>query len=116
MAEPTRHVFPGKKYLDSFFLFFFFPFNKKIEHQSELNSMTSWTLSLWKVSLCPAVVKKVSVIVCLEKSGMPSLPCGWFQNCLSKPADSTGEQHATHTTPLPTPPQGNIIQHSPWAD
>jgi hypothetical protein len=45
----------GKKALWPFLFFSFSPNKQKTEHQSELNSVTSWTPNLWKVSLCCAI-------------------------------------------------------------
>jgi hypothetical protein len=51
--------------------------------------------------------------ICLEKSLLPFLPTGWFQRCLRKSANPTGEYSAPYT-PGPLPP--NIIHGSSWAD
>jgi hypothetical protein len=68
----------------------------KTEHQSELNSATSWTPSLWKTSLNCTTLKTV----------MPFLPTSWLQSCVRETAEGLGEHHAPHAAPLPTlPPQ-----------
>jgi hypothetical protein len=82
---------------------FFSSVNKlKRDHQSELNSATSWTPKLWKASLGLAVLRKVA------------LPAGQFQSCLCIPAEWTSEQHTPYVWLLYLPIR-NIIQHRLWA-
>jgi hypothetical protein len=63
LAQSARCVWLpalGKKPLATslFFSFFLLQKKQKTEHQSESNATTSWTLSLWKVSLCHATLKQ----------------------------------------------------------
>jgi hypothetical protein len=53
-------------------LFLFSPNKKKKEHQSELNSATSWTPNLWKVPY-----------------DTPFLPISQFQSCLCESEEQT---------------------------
>jgi hypothetical protein len=40
---------------------------------------------------------------CTEKKVEPFLPTGQLQSCLHETAEGTGEHHAPHAAPLPTP-------------
>jgi hypothetical protein len=85
VAQLSRHVPPCEKSPLAGFLVLFFSVNKqKIEHQSESNSMTSWTPNPWKASLHCAALREA----------VPFLPAGWLQSCLSESAERTDEHHA----------------------
>jgi hypothetical protein len=88
-----------------FFLSFFFSPNKqKTEHQSESNSVTSWTPSPQKVSPCHATLKK-------EASFLPT--CQSKAACMKLQNEQVSiTHHMQHLYPFPE----KIIQHRPWAD
>jgi hypothetical protein len=79
-------------------------------HQTELNTVTSWTTSLWKAYLCPTALNPVPVSVWLEKSSMPFLPSSLFQSYLNKSADLTGEQHEPYAISPLTSQEHNPAQ------
>jgi hypothetical protein len=73
--------------------------------------------------LCPARLNPVPVSVCLEKSSTPFLPNGWFQSCLLKSTDPTGELHTPHGNivhcstcqiDIPTAPPNKTEKHKQW--
>jgi hypothetical protein len=89
---------PGKKPL--FFFFNLSPNKQKTKHQSESNSVTSWTPSPWKASLYHAALQKVVLF----------LPASWLQRCLCESSEWTGDHHTQCVTPLPTPWEYNPAQ------
>jgi hypothetical protein len=75
---------------------------QKTEHQSELNSVTPWTLNPWKASLHTAMLRKVAYYFSPLAGSKPV--CTNLQN----------EQVSNSTVPDSlTYPPGNIIHCSP---
>jgi hypothetical protein len=83
-----------------YFLFFSLSFfkNQTIEHQTELSPGTSWTPNPWKAYLLSTRLNPLPESICFERSNTPFLPATWFQSCLHKSIDLTGEQYAPHAT------------------
>jgi hypothetical protein len=84
----------------SFFLFF----NKqKIEHQSESNSVTSWTASLWKASLSHIMLREVAchyspqtppkllAWICTTNRSAPHTSCNSYHPPETKSSAATGQ-------------------------
>jgi hypothetical protein len=95
---------PWKKSIQPFLFFSFSSPNKQnTEHQSDSNSGTPWTHSLWKASLH---------WVALKKAGHFSPPVRSKVACVKLQKN----RWASSTTYNSNPPPGKIIQHSPWTN
>jgi hypothetical protein len=78
--------------------FLFFPKKQKIEHQTELNPVTYWTLNTWKAYLCPAGLNPVPVSALRKVACHFSLLAGFKAACVNL---HTQHVSTTHHMRLP---------------
>jgi hypothetical protein len=111
LAQPAGCVCPGGggQGNNIFSLFLFLSISTRCSINQNQTLWHTGLLTHGKPSYTPQHWTQSQEVSILRKMAHIS-PHGWFQSCLCKPADPTGEQHTPHTTPLPTPGEHNPAQ------